>query len=136
MALLTITTPRGTLSQTRTGAGAAMAQIVWNPGFGQQRTSMFNRVQSFVDSEVLRLMQPYTPLRTGMLVKSATLGTVIGSGKIKQITPYAARQYYTTAATRSYDPRRGARWFERMKIDHKSYILRGASQSAGVRYHE
>ncbi|MCM1295663.1 MAG: minor capsid protein [Muribaculaceae bacterium] len=134
MALLTITTPRGTLTQVKTRAGIVRAQLVWNAGFGRQRTQMFGRVQSFVDSETLRLMQPYTPLRTGMLIKSATLGTVIGSGKIKQITPYAARQYYSTGMTRSYDPRRGAYWFERMKIDHKSYILRGAAQKAGARY--
>lgn len=136
MALLTITTPRGTISQTRTRAGTVRSQLVWSADFGQQRTQMFSRTQSFVDSEVLRLMQPYTPLRTGMLVKSATLGTVIGSGQIKQITPYAARQYYTTATTRSYDPRRGAYWFERMKIDHKGYILRGAAKQAGARYRE
>lgn len=136
MALLTITTPRGTLSQTRTRGGTVRSQLVWSPDFARQRTQMFGRVQSFVDSETVRLMQPYTPLRTGMLVKSATLGTVIGSGKIRQIVPYAAKQYYDTAATRSYDPRRGAQWFERMKIDHRVYILRGAAREAGARYRE
>lgn len=136
MALLSITTPRGALRQVRTRAGGVTAKLIWNPDFARRRTQMFNRAQSFVDSEVLRLMQPYTPLRTGMLIKSATLGTVIGSGRIKQTTPYAARQYYTTATTRSYDPRRGAYWFERMKIDQKGYILRGAAQRAGAQSRE
>ena len=36
------------------------------------------RVQQFVDSEVLRLTAPYIPFKTGMLIKSGTLGTVVG----------------------------------------------------------
>lgn len=136
MASLNITTPRGALKQVSTAAGGVTARLVWGAGFAVQRAMMFGQVQCFVDSEVLRLMQPYTPLRTGMLIKSATLGTVIGSGRIKQTTPYAARQYYTTATTRSYDPRRGAYWFERMKIDQKGIILRGAAQRAGAESHE
>lgn len=71
-----------------------------------------------------------------MLIKSATLGTVIGSGKIKQIAPYAAWQYYRTDITRKYDPRRGAYWFERMKADHRTYILKGAAEKAGAKYNE
>lgn len=136
MALLSITTPQGTLQQARTRAGGVTARLVWNPDFARQRTQMFSQTQSFIDSEVLRLMQPYTPLRTGMLVKSATLGTVVGSGRVKQIAPYAARQYYTTATTRSYDPRRGAYWFERMKADQKGTALRGAARKAGAESHE
>lgn len=136
MALLSITTPQGAFRQVSTAAGGAAARLVWSVGFAAKRNLMFGRAQSFVDSEVLRLMQPYTPQRTGMLIKSATLGTVIGSGRIKQTVPYAARQYYTTAATRSYDPRRGAYWFERMKADQKGYILRGAAQKMGAQSHE
>lgn len=136
MALLSITTPRGALKQVCTQAGGVTARLIWSADFARQRSQMFSRAQSFVDSEVLRLMQPYTPQRTGMLIKSATLGTVIGSGRIKQTVPYAARQYYTTAATRSYDPRRGAYWFERMKADQKGYILRGTAQKMGAQSHE
>ena len=29
-----------------------------------------------------------------MMIKSATLGTVIGSGSIEYLAPYARRQYY------------------------------------------
>lgn len=136
MALLSIATPQGAFRRVSTAAGGAAARLVWSTGFAMKRNLMFGRAQSFVDSEVLRLMQPYTPQRTGMLIKSATLGTVIGSGRIKQTVPYAARQYYTTAATRSYDPRRGAYWFERMKADQKGTILRGAAQKMGAQSHE
>ena len=111
MALLTITTPRGSVTQIKNGNGAVTARLQWDPAFGARHTQSFLRTQAFIDSEVLRLMSPYTPLQTSMLIKSATLGTVIGSGKIKQIAPYAAWQYYRTDITRKYDPGRGAYCF-------------------------
>lgn len=52
----------------------------------EEKKRMFavgSKMQQFVDSEVLRLMNPYTPMDTGALVQSATNGTVIGSGKIQ-----------------------------------------------------
>lgn len=51
-------------------------------------------VQRFIDSEVIRLMGPYTPFRTGSLERSAIISTVIGSGKVRQNTPYARYLYY------------------------------------------
>ena len=134
MALLTIQTPRGSLVQKKTARGTVTARLQWNPSFGATRTRQLRTTQAFVDNEVIRLMAPYTPLQTSMLIKSATLGTVIGSGEINQIVPYARMQYYRTDITRKYDPRRGAMWFERMKLDHKAYILKGAAQKAGARY--
>ena len=134
MALLTITTPRGTLVQRKTSGGVVKAQL---PGAFRpkgRRPGQLRTVQAFVDSEVIRLMAPYTPMQSGLLIKAATLGTVIGSGKIEQIAPYAAMQYYRTDITRKYDPRRGAKWFERMKVDYKDYILKGAAQKARARY--
>lgn len=119
-----IDTPRGSIIQT----GDASCKLVWNSGFGQRRTAMFNRKQMIVDSEVLRYCSPLVPLRTGMLEKSGTLGTVIGSGEVKYIAPYARFQYYQTAQSRSYDSRRGAKWFERMKTAHKADILRAAER--------
>ena len=91
MALLSITTPRGSLVQVESGNGTVTAELHWDASFGRRRTQDFNRVQSFIDSEVIRLMSPYTPIQTSMLIKSATLDTVIGSGKIKQIAPYRER---------------------------------------------
>ncbi|MGF7145298.1 hypothetical protein HNQ56_003739 [Anaerotaenia torta] len=52
------------------------------------------RVQKFVDQECIRLMAPYTPFLNGELEKSATQSTIIGSGEVKQDTPYARYQYY------------------------------------------
>lgn len=115
------------------------------------------RTQEFIDQEVIRLMAPYTPFRSGVLEKSATLGTRIGSGDIKQNSPYARYQYYgklmvssvTGSAwshgeskvltdkdlkyNKSQHPQAGPFWFERMKADKKEQILRGAQKVAGVR---
>lgn len=116
------------------------------------------KVQKFIDQECIRLMAPYTPFRAGILEKSATIGTVIGSGEINQITPYARFQYYgkvmVSAITGSpwasrgekkiltdkdlqYDtsrhPLAGKMWFERMKSDKKNQILEGARKVAGAK---
>lgn len=115
----------------------------------------YGRVQKFIDQECIRRMDPYTPRITGALIKSATLGTVIGSGKIQQVAPQARYLYYgklmvssvTGSAyatkgeskvltdkdlnyTKSANPQAGAYWFERMKADHKDKILKGAQQVA------
>lgn len=119
-----ITAPRGMIFQQ----GNSAAQLQWNPEFARQRTQQFSRKQKFVDSEVLRRCSPRVPFQTGMLDKSGTLGTVIGSGEVKYIAPYAAHQYYNTSQSRSYDARRGGKWFERMKAEEKEDILRGAEK--------
>ena len=122
-----IETPRGAVCQNACGK----AELTWNKGFGPMWTGRFSRAQSFVDSEVLRLSSPYVPFRTGMLDKSGTLGTKIGSGEVHWVAPYAAAQYYNTADTRGYDAQRGGHWFERMKADHRDEIVRGAKKLGG-----
>lgn len=66
----------------------------WNKQFGSLTTERMNKAQKFIDSQCILLMKPYTPFRNGFLEESATLGTVIGSGKIQQISPYARYLYY------------------------------------------
>lgn len=131
-------------------------ELVWNGNFSAVRSNQLHKAQMFVDSECIRLMKPYTPFRNGILEKSATLGTVIGSGEIHQIAPYARYQYYgmlmvssitgssfaskgekkvLTSIPLNYDksrhPMAGAFWFERTKADHKKDILQGAAQIMG-----
>ena len=52
------------------------------------------RVQKNIDSNCLRYMSQYVPFVTGVLDKAATIGTVIGSGKIVQTAPQARYLYY------------------------------------------
>lgn len=121
----------------------------------------FGKVQSFVDSECIRRMAPYTPFVTGMLEHSATLSTVIGSGMIRQNTPYARYLYYGEVYgpnipryengelvgfyspphkeptgrqikySKAAHPLAGKLWFERMKADHAAKILAEANRIAG-----
>lgn len=114
-----IDTPRGSVSMITSPNGSVTATLKWAPGFAPKKKESFTKAQQFVDSECLRYMNPLTPRRTGMLIKSGTLGTVIGSGNIEYLAPYARPQYY--------EHKTKARWFERMKASHKEPILKGAN---------
>ena len=52
------------------------------------------KVQAFVDSECIRLMTPYTPMKIGNLCQSVKRGTEIGSGTLVYASPYARYLYY------------------------------------------
>ena len=97
------------------------ARIEWGSGFNQRNKERFDKKQKFVDSEVIRLMEPLTPRRSGALIRAATLGTVIGSGKIVQHTPYARRQYF--------EHKEKSHWFDNMKNRYKDQILKGAEKA-------
>lgn len=117
-----IETPRGAIYTQASSGGKVTAELEWNPGFARSMEKGFSRAQEFVDSECINHMtnEEIHPRRTGVLAKSADLGTVVGSGEINQIAPYARRQYYEHKE-KSY-------WFERMKNRHKDSILKGAAQ--------
>jgi hypothetical protein len=100
------------------------ATLSWSSEFPTHMNKICSERQKIIDSEVLRLCSPYVPLQTGTLVRSGTLGTVIGSGEVKYIAPYARAQYYNTSTSRSYDARRGGLWFDRMKTANKDQILK------------
>jgi hypothetical protein len=121
-----IETPRGGIKlikiQNGANAGKVYARLEWAPGFKPDKEQAFSNAQEFVDSECLRYMNPLTPRLTGMMIKSATLGTVIGSGSIEYLAPYARRQYY--------EHKEKARWFETMKASKKEVIKKGASRIA------
>lgn len=135
-----IETPRGSIVETPNGK----AQLVWNTGFGPQWTDTFDRVQKFIDSEVLRYSDSMVPFRSGALKQSGILGTVVGHGEVAYNAPYARYHYYgklmvgkapkrLTGVVMSYHgaPTRGPMWFERMKAQHLGDILSGAARLAG-----
>lgn len=111
------------------GISLGMDLIIHEAQLQQHYQRCVDRAQKVVDSEVLRYCDGMVPLQTGMLKKSGTLGTVIGSGNVQYIAPYAASQYYNTATSRPYDSNRGAKWFERMKTAHKDDILKTAQKA-------
>ena len=124
MAFTPITAPQGSVVMGRNGK----AEIVWSSGFSDRMNDVLSKKQEIIDSEVLRLCSPMVPFRTGALERSGVLGTVIGSGTVQYIAPYARFQYYQTQESREYDPRRGGMWFERMKTANKAAILKLLNQ--------
>lgn len=89
--------------------------------------------QKYVDSEVIRLMEPYTPLKDGVLRSSPQGQSQIGSGKINQQTRYARRLFYNPQYNFNGAPRRGGDWFGKMKSNHKPDILRGVAKIVKAR---
>lgn len=124
-----IRTPRGWIVVEPNG----VASLTWNVNFKPKWNRRFSAAQKYVDSEVIRRCEPFTPMDTGMLIKSATLGTVIGSGTVKYIAPYSRWQYYMKNRKKESQtgPLRGSFWFERMKELHKDSILAEAAIIAG-----
>lgn len=129
MSGIVIKTPRGVVAKS----GKNKAELQWNEAFAKNRTQKFNKVQVFVDNEVLRKCDPYVPMDTGMLKKSGILGTIVGSGEVVYIAPYSRCQYYNNSGNGRHNKSglRGAYWFERMKADHKKQILEDAKNKLG-----
>lgn len=87
-------------------------RILSERGLGER-----GEAQKFVDSEVMRLSIPYMPCLNGVLENSMYINTTIGSGEIKQETPYARYQYYgilmvdpVTLKGAFYDSKTGRHW--------------------------
>jgi len=121
-----------------------VGSLDWSAGFAAKWNGNYYEAQKYVDSEVLRLSDPYTPMQTGMLIKLGMLGTIPGSGEVIWNGPYARYLYYgklmvgrapktltNTDLQFHGAPKRGAFWFERMKADHLAQILAGARLKAG-----
>ena len=127
MSGIVIKTPRGCIVNN------GKAKLEWNSSFAKNRTAGFNKIQVFIDSEVLRLCDPYVPMDTGMLKKSGILGTVVGLGEVIYIAPYAKNQYYNNKGGGNHNKSglRGSYWFERMKADHKKAIFAKAKEKSG-----
>jgi hypothetical protein len=123
-----IQTPRGVIVINATGK----AELKWNPDFQPKWQRQYSQAQKFMDSEILRQTEPYTPLLTGMLIKSGILGTDIGSGTVQWIAPYARRQYYATRKPGSATGAlRGPYWFERWKQVGGKQTIAAARGMAG-----
>ena len=84
-------------------------------------------VQQYVDSEVMRYMEPYMPRLSGNMIKQMIIPTVIGSGEVNVETPYA----HARSISARNNGLRGPKFFERMKADHADDILNGAAKLSG-----
>ncbi len=91
------------------------------------------KAQKFLDTEVLRLADPYVPMLTGTLKKG--MGTVVGAGEIVYNTPYAKRQYYANAGRglqgNAGGGLRGKLWIPRMIADKGTALTRAFAAFIG-----
>lgn len=81
----------------KTDPGTVATSITWSPDFNLTLNTDYaqlGRLQTFIDTDYMRLVEPYWPLKTGTLAASMTLGTVVGSGLIRVTAPYARKQFY------------------------------------------
>jgi len=122
-----IGTPRGAIVKV---GKKGTAKIVWNKNYVKKWAGRYVLAQKFLDSEVLRHCEPFTPLRTGVLIKSGILGTEIGSGTVQWIAPYAHEQYHggRSPGQSKTGPLRGWMWFERMWEVWGKKIIEGTKE--------
>lgn len=85
----------------------------------------FDKVQSFLDNEVVRNLQLYVRKDKGIMensIKTSPL-TIIGQGQVAIDTPYAHYQAYNPIVKKPNDGLRGKQPFERMASDRGQTIL-------------
>lgn len=133
-------TPRGRIIQTENGS----VELEWNRDilrFNRQ----YSRAQAWLDNEVLKDSNKFSPILTGTLRKSGMLGTTLGSGVVQWIAPYARYQYYgkvmkgprygpkhrTNKDLRYSENMAQAFWFEAAKAQNKTRWISGARRLAG-----
>lgn len=142
-----IITPRGKI--TIADKKGAKAVLQWNPDV-QRFEGQYSRAQRWLDNEVLKDTTPFVPMQTGMLMKSGQLGTVVGSGTVEYIAPYARALYYGKVMagpkygpkhatekdlvfSQSVHPQAQAFWFEASKSQNKPNWIAGVRKIAGGR---
>ena len=116
-----IITSRGTLLTNARGD----AVIEWRDGV-RRMEQRYNSIQKFIDNTVVRHMNPYVPMRTGILAKSVILGSRMGSGELVFVAPYSRRAYYSVNMRFSKSRHRlaQAKWAEGMKAARMPQIER------------
>lgn len=126
-----ISTPRGTIFSFTFDGGKVETWLDWKPNFEAKINEAFRSGQEMLDSEILRGCSPRVPFRTGMLEKSGTLGTIIGSGEIRWIAPYAKSVYYRRYSGSNGDKLRGGYWFELWKIAECDDVIARIKRKVG-----
>ena len=80
----------------------------------------FSKAQHMLDTSIIRDTDPFVPMDTGMLARSAETASAIGKGEIVYDTPYARRLYYGDFSFRTvHHPNACREWFEAAKAVHE-----------------
>lgn len=98
----------------------------------QKAFSKGGEIQRYIDTEVLKGIEPYIPYDEGQLTSSAISNTVIGSGLIIWDTPYAKNLFYGKTKNgqdmvyqQQIHPLAGRNWTERYKADQMETLREG-----------
>lgn len=128
-----IITSRGTLLTNAHGD----AVIEWRDGV-RRMERRYNSIQKFIDNTVVRHLNPYTPMRNGILAKSVILGSRMGSGELVYIAPYSRKVYRGVKKdgtkmkfSKSRHPKATEKWAEHMKAERMPQIEREVRAYAG-----
>lgn len=109
------------------------ATIRFKKSMPKERTAQLQQAQAMLDSEVMRVLEPYMPLDTGMMIKSMLTSSHPGSGEIHVNTPYAAKVNYVTGVMGRNGPNRGRLFFDRMKADKLAYLKAFVAKALGAK---
>ncbi|MFV0315180.1 MAG: minor capsid protein [Anaerotignum sp.] len=116
----------------------------------KQGLGVEGRIQRYIDQEVIRYMEPFTPRNSGALQRSA----YAKNGEVVYTVPYAKFLYYGKVMVSPSSgspwaksgesklltqrklqfkgqPTRGAYWFLRMKVQYANRILKEVSRLNG-----
>ena len=111
-----------------------------NPDFTVKSENQFRQAQNYVDKEVIRRLEDYTPIsmdkgynrRLKKVIPFTGKGKMSKSHKVESpgviinTEPTARKEYYTNKGFSGKN--RGKFWLERMKADHKEDILKGIKE--------
>ncbi|GHU77052.1 hypothetical protein FACS1894188_10590 [Clostridia bacterium] len=85
------------------------------------------RVQQYITTNLIRMIDGYVPLRAGVLKGSRNNAPPYD--EIVYDTPYAARLYYNPQYNFNYSPQRGAYWDKRAWADNGDKFLSDLKQA-------
>lgn len=133
MAAPTVNAAPDTEITVKANGTTTKATLQWSKSMPRERTAQFQHAQAMLDSEVMRVLEPYMSLDTGVMIASMQSSTHPGSGEIHVNTPYAAKVNYVSGIMGKNGPNRGRRFFDRMKADKLSYFKAFVAKALGAK---
>ena len=121
-----VKTPKGWTINKKSGQASYKISFNFDSRLASRLNANFDKAQRYVDSEVLRLSEPYIPRLTGTLINSGYSSTSIGTGKVVWETPYARRRHFE--AGKNQTGIRGPHWVKRMMNNRGQEIVKGVEK--------